>query len=158
LPILSHAQNEKHPAISPRLASKYQSSDFIMDAPQPLVSFKSYSGDMTTATPVFACNLNAIAIADRPRYNAFVKNIRAAIGYHSEISGGCVFNVDGKTVTLLEAAEWAGMERLCCPFLTIKYEEAGDQCDWLLTITGPPGAKPLIVAEFPVPRVAGSDR
>jgi hypothetical protein len=43
------------------------------------------------------------------------------------------------------------MERLCCPFLTLQIAASGDRADWLLTLTGPEGVKPLIRAEFPTP-------
>ncbi len=98
---------------------------------------------------MFACNLKAIRAEDRPRYNELVKRIRAAIRNRSEIANGYAFSLDSKTVTLPEAAEWIGMERLCCPFLTLQLSVAGNQTNWTLTLTGPEGVKPLIVAEFP---------
>jgi hypothetical protein len=101
--------------------------------------------------PVFACNLKAISAAERPRYNELVKRIRAAIRDRNEISSGYAFKLDSKTVTLPEAAEWIAMERLCCPFLTLQLSAAGNQADWLLTLTGPTGVKQLITAEFPAP-------
>jgi hypothetical protein len=101
--------------------------------------------------PVFVCNLKAISAAERPRYNDLVKRIRAAIRDRSEISNGYAFKMDGKAVALPEAAEWVGMERLCCPFLTLQLSASGNQADWLLTLTGPTGVKQLITAEFPTP-------
>src|SRR5947209_20326838 len=101
------------------------------------------------AKPVFACNLKAISVAERPRYNELVKRIRAAIRDRNEVATGYAFRLDSKTVTLPEAAEWIVMERLCCPFLTLQLSAAGNQADWVLTLTGPEGVKPLITAEFP---------
>lgn len=98
---------------------------------------------------MFACNLKAISPAERPRYNELVKRIRAAIRERAEISDGFAFKLDSKAVTLLETAEWITMERLCCPFLTLQLCAAGNQTDWMLTLTGPKGVKPLITAEFP---------
>jgi len=40
-------------------------------------------------------------------------------------------------------AEWMGMERLCCPFLTLQLSAAGSQPVWLLSLTGPSGVKAL---------------
>ena len=62
--------------------------------------------------PVFACNLKAISSADRPRYNELLKRVRAAMRERSEISNGCVFRLDSKSIPLSEAAEWISMERL----------------------------------------------
>lgn len=99
--------------------------------------------------PVFACNLKAISATDRPRYSELVKRVRAAMRDRSEISNGYAFQLDSKTVTLPEAAEWISMERLCCPFLTLQLSASGNQTYWLLTLTGPDGVKPLLDAEFP---------
>ena len=101
------------------------------------------------AAPVFACNLKAIGAAERPRYSDLVKRIRAAMRERSEISNGYAFKLDSQTVTLPEAAEWISMERKCCPFLTLQLSASGNHPDWLLTVTGPEGVKPLLDAEFP---------
>ena len=99
--------------------------------------------------PVFACNLKAISATDRPRYNELVKRVRAAMHNRSEVSNGYAFKLDSKTVTLSEAAEWISLERKCCPFLTLQLSASGNQSNWVLTLTGPEGAKPLLDAEFP---------
>ena len=99
--------------------------------------------------PVFACNLKAIGAADRPRYHELVKRIRSAIRERREISNGYAFRLDDKGITLPETAEWIGMERQCCPFLTLQISASGNQPHWLLTLTGPEGVKALLDAEFP---------
>lgn len=104
--------------------------------------------DQSAGAPVFACNLKAISAAERPRYNDLAKRIRAAIRDRSEIANGYAFKLDSKTVTLPEAAEWVGMERLCCPFLILQLSASGSQTNWVLTLTGPEGVKPLIAAAF----------
>ena len=102
------------------------------------------------SAPVFACNLKAISAVGRPRYKELVKRVRGAMRGRSEISNGYAFKLDSKAVTLPEAAEWIGMERMCCPFLTLQISTSGNQPHWLLTLTGPEGVKPLLDAEFPV--------
>ena len=99
--------------------------------------------------PSFACNLKAISAADRPRYHTLVKRLRLSIRSRSEIANGYTFELDHKAVTLPEAAEWISMERLCCPFLTLQLSVLPNQPQWILTLTGPDGVKPLIEAEFP---------
>jgi hypothetical protein len=101
------------------------------------------------ASTVFACNLKAISAAERPRYNELVKRVREAMRDRTEMPNGYAFKLDSKTITLPEAAEWIGMERLCCPFLTLQLSAAGNQAHWVLTLTGPEGVKPLFDAEFP---------
>jgi hypothetical protein len=104
---------------------------------------------LASAEPVIACDLTAISAADRPRYNELVKRVRGAVRNRKEISMGYAFNLDSKTVSLPEAAEWITLERLCCPFLTLQLSASGNQADWILTLTGPKGIKPLLDALFP---------
>ena len=99
----------------------------------------------------FACNLDAIGSADRPRYVELVKRVRASIRFRSPISTGYIFRLDSQTVSLPEAAEWIAMERRCCPFLTLELSTSGAQPDWTLTLTGPKGVKALLDLEFPQP-------
>jgi hypothetical protein len=100
--------------------------------------------------PRFVCNLKAISAARRPRYNDLIIRIRAALLERRELATGYTFKLDSKTVSLTDAAEWIAMERLCCPFLTLQLSAAGSRADWLLTLTGPEGVKPVIAAEFPI--------
>lgn len=99
--------------------------------------------------PVFVCNLKAIGATERPRYNDLMKRLRSAARDRSELPDGYAFKLDGKKITLPEVAEWIGMERLCCPFLTLQISASGAQADWLLKLTGPKGVKLLLQAEFP---------
>jgi hypothetical protein len=45
-------------------------------------------------------------------------------------------------------AEWMGLKRLCCPFLSLALQVVGGREDCWLTITGPAGAKPTVKAEL----------
>lgn len=111
------------------------------------VDFKSYIWTMNSATTI-ACNLNAFDAAERTRYNELVKRVRDAIGRRTEVSDGYAFELDGKRITLPETAEWMGMERLCCPFLTLQLRVTGTEDHWLVTLTGPAGAKALLAGTF----------
>ena len=108
------------------------------------------SAAQNDTSTVFACNLTAISSAERPRYNELMKRVRHAIRDRREISNGYAFKLDSKSITLPEAAEWIGMERLCCPFLTLQLSVAGSQAHWVLTLTGAEGVKALLDNEFPV--------
>jgi hypothetical protein len=77
------------------------------------------------ASPVLACNIEAISAVHRPRYN----------------------DLDSKTITLPEVSEWITMERLCCPFLVFQFEGAVEA--FRLTMRGPEGAKAILQEEFP---------
>jgi hypothetical protein len=101
--------------------------------------------------PVIACNLKAISPAERPRYNHLMKRIRLAVRRRSELRDGYSFDLNGKDISLIEVAEWIGMERLCCPFLTLQLSASGNHSGWILKLNGPPGVKALLQAEFPDP-------
>jgi hypothetical protein len=101
--------------------------------------------------PVIACDLKAIPAADRPRYNDLIKRVRSAVRDRSELTCGYAYKLAGNLITLSEVAEWIAMERRCCPFLQLQLAVSGSQSDWVLTLTGPAGVKPLLQAEFPAP-------
>lgn len=77
--------------------------------------------------PLFACNLKAISAAERPRYSQLVKRVREAVRERTEIENGYRFKIAAEAITLPELAEWMGMERLCCPFLTLQLSVTGSQ-------------------------------
>ncbi len=97
----------------------------------------------------FVCNLGVILVEQRPRYRELVRRLRQAILRRDETTDGYRFELDATAISLVEAAEWVTMERLCCPFLTLELSAWGGEGNWRLTITGPEDAKPLIEAEFP---------
>ena len=99
--------------------------------------------------PVFACNLKAIGETERPRYHDLTKRLRSAARDRSELANGYAFTLAGNAISLPEVAEWIGMERLCCPFLTFQLSASGDHTDWQLKLTGPKGSKAILQAEFP---------
>ena len=95
-----------------------------------------------------ACNLNAIATADRPRYRELMDRLRSAVRGHREISDGLEIQIDGDLFSMAEIGEWIGMERLCCPFLTLQATTTGSNPHALLMVTGPEGVMPILEAEF----------
>lgn len=103
------------------------------------------------STPALACNLKAIASAERPRYNDLMKRLRASVRERTEHSSGYAFKLDGGAIGLKEVAEWISLERLCCPFLRFELSVSGNQAAWTLTLTGPLGAKAILEEEFPAP-------
>ena len=98
---------------------------------------------------MIACNPKAIRASDRPRYEALIEKLRAAVRERGSQQDGYAYKLDSGGISLQEVAEWINMERLCCPFLTLQLSVGGDQEDWLLTLTGPVGVKALLGAEFP---------
>ncbi len=95
-----------------------------------------------------ACNIKAISVAERPRYNDLIKRLRIAVQDRSELSDGYTYKLDTKKITLPEVAEWITMERICCPFLTFQIDVKGNG-DSQLTMRGPEGAKAILREELP---------
>ena len=100
------------------------------------------------ASPVLACNIQAISGAERPRYNELVSRLRAAIRTRNELPDGYHYSLDSAEITLPELSEWLALERLCCPFLIFTLEGAGQAVR--LTMRGPNGAKAILRGEFPI--------
>jgi len=95
-----------------------------------------------------ACNLNAIAQADRPRYKDLMKRLRSAVREHRAISDGLEIQIDGDMFSVAEIGEWIALERLCCPFLTLQVTTPENHPHPLLTVTAPEGVMPILEAEF----------
>lgn len=92
-----------------------------------------------------ACNLDAIAAADRPRYHALVRSLRASVREIEELEDGYAFRLD---MPASDVEEWARMERLCCPFFAIETRADG----WISLR----GAKAIVEAELLPSRRSGA--
>ena len=99
-------------------------------------------------TPVLACNMKAISSAERSRYNELTKKIKSAVRHQRELAEGYAWELDGKTASMPEVAEWMTMERRCCPFLTLQLEAVGNGTDYVVKLLGPDGVKAFLVTEF----------
>jgi hypothetical protein len=99
------------------------------------------------ASPVLACNIEAISAAQRPRYNDLVTRLRVAMRDRRELPDGYSYSLDSAKITLPEISEWIAMESQCCPFLTFQLEEADEAVR--LTMRGPDGSKAVLREEFP---------
>ena len=99
------------------------------------------------ASPVLACNIQAISAVQRPRYNDLVSRLRSAMRDRRELPDGYDYLLDSAKITEPEVSEWIAIERLCCPFLIFRLERAGKDCR--LTMRGPEGSKAVLREEFP---------
>jgi hypothetical protein len=106
-------------------------------------------------TVTFACNIRAISISERPRYQQLTKQLQSSVRQRREMPDGYKVRIDGSTLSLTETAEWMSFERLCCPFLTLQLEASGKEQDWFLSLKGPAGVKAFLDAELPLERSEG---
>jgi hypothetical protein len=93
---------------------------------------------------LLACNLNAIGETELPVYRTLSSRLREAITERRELSDGYAFRLNGDLVSLLDAARWVSLERLCCPFLAFRLEITGNDRDYWLTLSGPPDTKAIV--------------
>ena len=108
---------------------------------------------MTTSkgSSALACNLTAIPTAERPSYNELVARLRAALHARTELADGYAFQLNERSISLPQVAEWIGMERRCWPFLIFHLEASGETPGSTLQLTGPAGVKTILETEFPFP-------
>jgi hypothetical protein len=99
------------------------------------------------ASPVLACNIEAISAVQRLQYDDLVSRLRSAMRDRKELPDGYDYSLDSAKITLREVSEWIAMERLCCPFLVFQFEGAVEA--FRLTMRGPEGAKAILQEEFP---------
>ena len=95
-----------------------------------------------------ACDLAAIAPGFRPRHRDLLRRLRDAMSERSELPDGYAFRLDGTLVSLVEVAEWAALERACCPFLTFEIEVPAGETDWWIRLRGAAGVKEFLECEF----------
>jgi hypothetical protein len=99
-------------------------------------------------TVPIACDLSALP--DPRRYCTLSEKLRSAISGSAELPDGYSYSILGEQLSLAELGEWVACERLCCPFLNFELSVSGVDTLWWLTLTGPPGTKPILEREFPL--------
>jgi len=68
-------------------------------------------------------HVGAIDEADLPRYKILCTRLQDAITDRRELRAGFAFRLDGELISLMDAAQWISLERLCCPFLTFQLQQ-----------------------------------
>ena len=98
--------------------------------------------------PALACNMKAISVPERVRYTSLLNQIKRSVNRQRETGEGYVWELSGTGASLKDAADWAMLERRCCPFLVIRLEAAGVGSDFRISLTGPEGVKAFLISEF----------
>lgn len=96
----------------------------------------------------FACNLSALTASQRARHQQLGRELLAAVLEIQELPDGYAARLPSDSDSVLRAAEFITLERLCCPFLSLAVELVQNQGPVWLRITGAEGVKPFIRAEF----------
>lgn len=95
-----------------------------------------------------ACDLTAIPAAQREHHNIIAEQIFASVLETRELPGGYGFRLPEEPDTLLKAAEFVNLERLCCPFFNFALEVEPNGGPLWLKLTGGEGVKPFIESAF----------
>lgn len=95
-----------------------------------------------------ACDMTALDAAQRERQKLLMKRLRASVEEAHALPDGYAFRLPADPETILFAAEFISIERLCCPFLTFQLEVGPAGTRLWLRLTGGAGAKEFIEAEF----------
>ena len=97
-----------------------------------------------------ACDMTALDAAQRERQQVLMKTFHASIQETEEIEDGYAFRLRGDAATILAAAEFITIERLCCPFLIFELEVGSPEGLVWLRLRGGTGVKEFIRAELGV--------
>ena len=93
-----------------------------------------------------ACNLGAFSTDERVRHRALIEQLRASVEQIEELPNGCLFHYPEESKLLMTAAEFIAMESRCCSFFDFSIEKAAGSSPIRLRVTGPDGAKQIIMA------------
>ena len=104
-----------------------------------------------TTQSKFYCNIKALNPEERARHKKLSEKLIAARAAIVETDKGYEFQFTPATMTLAELAEWSVAVSKCCPFLDFHLDLENEGQLLCLRLTGAPGVKPFIRAEFQVP-------
>lgn len=96
----------------------------------------------------FACNLNAIAPANRGRYQELTEHLLQAVEETREFEDGYGFRLAQDRIRPADIVEWIAFETQCCPFFGIQLDWAPEAGPLWLRLKGSEGVKDLIRLEF----------
>lgn len=95
----------------------------------------------------FACDPRAFTAEERKNHTSLTRTIFSSIEERRELADGYAFRVS-PALPLSTAAAWVELEAKCCPFFDFRFEQAREQGALWIHLTGAPGVKPFILAEF----------
>jgi hypothetical protein len=112
-----------------------------------MTSLSSPTSDQKNRASQFYCNLSAFDPEQRKRYSIMAKDLLSKHLEMKELLNGYGLRFANSRLLFTELSEWATLEQLCCPFLTITLELSRDQGPIWLKLTGEEGVKEFLRAE-----------
>lgn len=92
------------------------------------------------------CNLGALTEAERARWANLTDEFRRAVRSVRELPAGAAVEFSAGSFVRDDLDELIGFEKRCCAFLAFAVDREGEIVT--VSITGPPGVKEFLVAEF----------
>jgi hypothetical protein len=89
----------------------------------------------------FFCRLDALNAAERARHSELTRQLKAGVRRTVELEDGYALELPSEGASVISAAEWATLERRCCPFFKFALELESDGGPAWLRITGREGVK-----------------
>ncbi|TMI08893.1 hypothetical protein E6H34_03640 [Candidatus Bathyarchaeota archaeon] len=106
------------------------------------------SNQQTRNDPPFYCNMSALDQDQRKRHDILTRNLLAKHVEIEELADGYGLRFPNDRSLFTALSEWATLEQLCCPFLTLTIESQHDQGPIWLRVSGRDGVKDFLRAEL----------
>ncbi|HEY3741905.1 MAG TPA: hypothetical protein VGL53_18770 [Bryobacteraceae bacterium] len=104
---------------------------------------------MALSESPFACDHSALTPEARKHHSdEVVPALRRLVKSRREVPDGYAFELPAESAAILLAAEFASIERLCCPFLDIALRIEREHGKFWLELSGRPGTKEFIREDF----------
>ena len=96
----------------------------------------------------FYCNINALTPTERARHKTLTETLMTRSRKVVEAEKGYEFHYSPSDVSLSLLSEWISAESKCCPFFDFQIDLQKQGQILTLRLSGEPGIKPFIRAEF----------
>ncbi len=106
------------------------------------------SKELDNNETVFACEMLAIEPAQRGTHIENIQQLMGQVQTTKELADGYKFELPFKEDLFVKAAQFIQLEKLCCPFFSFSLELCSGASSFWLSLTGPAGVKPFIMAEL----------
>lgn len=106
------------------------------------------SAGLLTAEAPFACNLKAFQPDERSQWRKLIEEVTSAVVTARELPDGYALQIDPRRASLVKIAEWAALERKCCPLFDFELKMHGEDGSVWLSLKGRDGVKDFIREDF----------
>lgn len=103
---------------------------------------------MTENTMPVACTLGAFTPEEQKRHSELMATLTPMLQSPHELENGYAFPLAASPQQFVDVAEWITLERKCCPFLQFDLQWLPQTNTPELRLTGGPGVKEFIAAQW----------